>query len=865
MSRHEELSTLSNPWNTAWAFLLCFLALVSGALANGYSTYYVDAANGDDANDGGSWEQAKQTIQNAVDNIDGIPGRLVLVTNGVYDLGGAVTPGYALTNRVMINKPITVRSVNGPAATIIKGAAGSNGGNDSDAIRGVYMANGATLSGFTITNGFTRTSGIELFDECGGGLWITTDCVASNLVIGGCAADVNGGGAVVYLGGRLLNSTVIGSDAGYLGGGVYLREGGTVGGCRIEGCEALLGGGANIEGNGGQINNSIVNGNSAQQYGGGVMLGNGNEVNNCLITSNAATLSGGGVFLNRGGTLNNCTVSDNAANDGGGVYLDQFMGLSAFLNNSIVFGNTAAISWNDIYSIGENYIRYTCASDGIINGVNGCIIGDPLLNADFTLQVASPCYNAGDNAYAPTNATPVDLAGNPRIAWSVVDMGAYELSFMVSPSSGPYAGGNAVTLTNGNTLDTTTNVLVGGAVATILESGPNGFAIAMPAATNAGAVDIIVQTSDNGDITLPNAYTYNPAGAITGVLPATGSWTGGYEVVIGGTDLGNGEDVTNATICGVAADAIVSQSSTQVVVVAGAALAAGTGDVMVYSTSYGQTVASNAFEYVRENQAALVFAPASPQTENATNALSVAGGSGTGAVSYAVASGPGQIVDGTNLAATAGTGTITVVATKAQDDLYFAASATATVSAVYSAEINLLDLRQIYDGLAKAASATTMPAGLTVQFTYNGSPTAPTATGTYEVVGTVNDGEYLATATGTLQILSSWDYQHVTFSNGWCWVDWFGFYVPMGDWTWVGQRGYGWLWHEKHGFIYLPDGQLLGETWLFADDMGWLWSGDGIYPFLYREEDEAWLWYDGGTNPRRFFNFATEQWESLQP
>ena len=58
----------------------------------------------------------------------------------------------------------------------------------------------------------------------------------------------------------------------------------------------------------------------------------------------------------------------------------------------------------------------------------------------------------------------------------------------------------------------------------------------------------------------------------------------------------------------------------------------------------------------------------------------------------------------------------------------------------------------------------------------------------------------------------------------------------MGDWTWVGQRGY-----------------------------GWLWSWDGIYPFLYREEDETWLWYDGGTNPRRFFNFTTEQWESLQP
>ena len=453
----------------------------------------------------------------------------------------------------------------------------------------------------------------------------------------------------------------------------------------------------------------------------------------------------------------------------------------------------------------------------------------------------------------------VHVANNSLVADYV--FGATGHVYQASTNAGPFAGGNVVTITNGN-FGTITNVLVGGVAATILDSGTSWVTVAMPSVGAAGAADVVVQTSDNGDVELPGAYTYNPAGTITGVLPATGSCTGGYEVAIGGTNLGNGTDVTNATICGVAVDAIVSQSSTQVVVVV-AAGAAGLGDVVVYSESHGETVEEDAFEYVRDVQAALVFAPASPQVENTTNALSVAGGSGTGAVSFVVMDGPGLIVGDTNLVATAGTGTITVVATKAQDDLYFAASATATVAAVYSAEVYLLNLRQIYDGTAKAASATTMPAGLTVQFTYDGSATAPTATGTYEVVGTVNDGEYYATATGTLRILTPWDYQHVNFGDGWCWTDWFGFYAPMGDWTWVGERGYGWLWHEKHGFFYLPDGQLLDETWLFANDMGWLWSGDGIYPFLYRQEDETWLWYDGGTNPRRFFNFTTEQWESL--
>ncbi|HRT06360.1 MAG TPA: IPT/TIG domain-containing protein, partial [Kiritimatiellia bacterium] len=81
------------------------------------------------------------------------------------------------------------------------------------------------------------------------------------------------------------------------------------------------------------------------------------------------------------------------------------------------------------------------------------------------------------------------------------------------------------------------------------------------------------------------------------MAPSVGSVTGGYEVVISGTDLGDGADITNVTICGVSVASITSQSATQVVVMAGAA-AAGLGDVRVYSTSFGETVKSNGFTYV---------------------------------------------------------------------------------------------------------------------------------------------------------------------------------------------------------------------------------------------------------------------------
>ncbi|MGD9613010.1 MAG: MBG domain-containing protein [Kiritimatiellia bacterium] len=65
------------------------------------------------------------------------------------------------------------------------------------------------------------------------------------------------------------------------------------------------------------------------------------------------------------------------------------------------------------------------------------------------------------------------------------------------------------------------------------------------------------------------------------------------------------------------------------------------------------------------------------------------------------------------------------------------------------------DLEQVYDGAPKQPRATTVPAGLAVDFTYDGSPIAPSAAGTYAVVGTVRDEIYQGSATGTLTILSA--------------------------------------------------------------------------------------------------------------
>ena len=133
------------------ALLLVFAEISRGA------EWFV-ATNGNDLADGTNWPTAKRSIQAAIDAA--VSNDTVWVSNGTYATGGRIAYG-ALTNRVVVDKPITVRSLNGPATTRIKGTWDPNGyhGIGDGAVRCAYIASNAVLSGFTLTNGATRASG----------------------------------------------------------------------------------------------------------------------------------------------------------------------------------------------------------------------------------------------------------------------------------------------------------------------------------------------------------------------------------------------------------------------------------------------------------------------------------------------------------------------------------------------------------------------------------------------------------------------------------------------------------------------------------------------------------------------------------
>ena len=87
------------------------------------------------------------------------------------------------------------------------------------------------------------------------------------------------------------------------------------------------------------------------------------------------------------------------------------------------------------------------------------------------------------------------------------------------------------------------------------------------------------------------------------------------------------------------------------------------------------------------------------------------------------------------------------------------AAATGIGSAAFSltndkgtAQVNLSSLTQTYDGSPKSVNVSTTPSGLTVNITYDGSSTSPTAAGTYSAVAVVDDANYEGQASGTFTI-----------------------------------------------------------------------------------------------------------------
>jgi hypothetical protein len=239
-------------------------------------TYYVDGAQGSDANHGLTPDQAFETIQRGLDAA--ASGDRVMVMDGIY-------LGTGNTNLDFRGRSITLQSQHGPEQTII---------DCQQAGRGIYFHRGegpaAVVSGFTIRNGNDPICGgiycvgtggptirhCVLINNHGSRAGALFAHYENNAVFEHCIVRENtsGGGAVRFENsGGVLRHCVLAENVSSAGGAAIQCEAGNTQ-PRIEHC-------------------TVVD-NRASQYGGGLLAAFGAQpvVKNSIFWGNTASLGG---------------------------------------------------------------------------------------------------------------------------------------------------------------------------------------------------------------------------------------------------------------------------------------------------------------------------------------------------------------------------------------------------------------------------------------------------------------------------------------------------------------------------------------------------------------------------------------------
>jgi len=348
------------------------------------TTWYVKT-DGNDYNNGQSWDTALQHIQTAIDKTS--TGHTVLVADGTYT--GPKNRSLVWGGEGQV-KHITVKSANGPEACIIDC---QNAGRGFDFFNR-FLNSSDRIEGFTITNGQALA-----MPTLGGGISISYN---SSPVIENCILrnNVNGSIYIDFTSNPVIRNCIITDNAGP---GMYIRW---------------------------HISPAIENCIIANNTDSGILcdIHASPSIKNCLIYGNQAA-SGAGIycFSNSSPSIRNCTIAGNSATHGGGIYCHSFCNFQMI--NSIVWNNTGSQIYLLRYDVPStptiSYSNIQGGPAGVVADTNcyvnwgyGCLDQDPYFvdpnNGNFHLKSEGWRYNedTGSWTWDPLTSRCID-AGSP--------------------------------------------------------------------------------------------------------------------------------------------------------------------------------------------------------------------------------------------------------------------------------------------------------------------------------------------------------------------------------------------------------------------------------------------------------------------
>jgi len=428
------------------------------------ATVFCDPGLATGNDDGTDWEDAYQSLQDAIDNA------------GSGDEIWVKSRTITLTARIDFDNS-NANSVYGGFANDLTGTNGSVAGRDldtnittldgSDTYRCAYINNQSyTIDGLKFFDGYNAslgggmqiylTSGTATIKNCvfdsnrsasggaiylsGGGTADFDDCTFSN------NSGISGG--VIYLStspATFDNCTFDSNSGSSAGSGVYASGSGavtTITDCTFEDntCSGYTGG-AVTGGSSSDITivRCVFDNNTGATVGGAIYVGACClSVTNSILINNGAGY-GAGLYLSGGSEnyiLTNNTVSDNAATTDGGS-IRNTGGATTDVTNCILYGNTAGGSADEIANAATINVTYSCVEGGYTGTGNTSSDPDFVGTGDdpYSIGSSSSCIDAADSG--ATDYPSTDYLGNARVddpnttntgtgTPDYADIGAYE-------------------------------------------------------------------------------------------------------------------------------------------------------------------------------------------------------------------------------------------------------------------------------------------------------------------------------------------------------------------------------------------------------------------------------------------------------